>query len=193
MLLAYFFKIPSLSSLQTEIQNWGIVISAFALVVSSANLLMLHTTRLAGSAGSKERRLNSAALVTCLLLMVVLGIMRGRNTPEFLFVYNNMFLPLGVTFYAMNLFYMASASYRAFRARSVEGAFFLVAGVVVMLGNAPIMESLTNAFVGTSGWIMQVPNLAATRGIMIGSAIGTVTVGMRIILGIDRSYLGLEK
>lgn len=189
MLGAYLFKVPGLSSAATDLQNWGIVISAFALVVSSTNLLMLHVRKLS----SGKTPLNSAALIISLVAMVVLGLGKGVSSTEFKFVFDSLFVPLGVTFYAMNVFYLASASYRAFRAKSFESLLLLGAGVIVMLGNAPAAQFVTGWFSKASTWIMKVPNLATTRGILMGSAIGTILTGMRIILGLDRSYLGMDR
>jgi hypothetical protein len=41
-------------------------------------------------------------------------------------------------------------------------------------------------------WIMEVPNTAGTRAITIGIALGVVATSLRILLGVDRSYLGQD-
>jgi len=41
-------------------------------------------------------------------------------------------------------------------------------------------------------WIMDVPNTAGTRAITIGIALGVVATSLRILLGVDRSYLGQD-
>ena len=41
-----------------------------------------------------------------------------------------------------------------------------------------------------TGYIMDVFNTAGSRGIMIGIALGIASTSLKVILGVDRSYLG---
>ena len=44
-----------------------------------------------------------------------------------------------------------------------------------------------------ANWIMSVPNLAGQRAIVIGIALGVVSLSLRVILGVERSHLGSDK
>jgi hypothetical protein len=37
---------------------------------------------------------------------------------------------------------------------------------------------------------MQIPNTAARRGILLGASVGGIAMSLRIIFGVERSYLG---
>ena len=114
------------------------------------------------------------------------------------FLFRNAHVPMQSTMFSLLAFFVASASYRAFRARTLDAALLLVAGFVVMLGRAPIGDSLTwfmpECFRLSSwaNWIMAVPNTAGQRAIMMGAGLGIAATSLRVILGIERSYLGGE-
>ena len=68
-----------------------------------------------------------------------------------------------------------------------------------MLGRVPLGQLMTRSWPeaiqlpNVTEMIMAYPNMAAFRGILMGAALGVMAMGLRIILGIERSYLGGEK
>jgi len=60
---------------------------------------------------------------------------------------------------------------------------------VVMLGRVPIGSSIWHGFPSVTEWLMSYPNAAAKRGIMIGIDLGLISMSLRMILGIERSYM----
>jgi len=113
---------------------------------------------------------------------------------SFMEIYRYIFTPLSSTMFALLAFFVASASYRAFRARNKEATLLLVSGFLVMLGAVPIGEVLSIKGVFSvsevSDFIMNVPVMSVQSGIMIGVALGVISTSLRLILGIERSHLG---
>jgi multisubunit Na+/H+ antiporter MnhG subunit len=188
MLAEYFFSPVTLKTWGSEIQNWSVIIAAFALGLAAVGLIRVHARRVIEK---RPESYNSVLLLAAMVITAVSGI-AARQGPVFKFIFERMMTPLGAAFYAMVAYHLFSAAYRTFRARSGEAAALLVAGVIVMLGRAPIGEAIWSQFPVIADWIMKWPNLAGSRGVLVGAAVGTVGVGIRVILGIDRSYLGGE-
>jgi hypothetical protein len=59
-----------------------------------------------------------------------------------------------------------------------------------MLGRVPIGDYISEYIPAASDWLLNVPNLAAKRGILLGVSLGAIATSLRIIFGIERSYLG---
>jgi len=59
-----------------------------------------------------------------------------------------------------------------------------------MLGEVPLGQMISKWIPKTSTWILNVPNLASKRAIMIGEGLGMTATSLKILLGIERTYLG---
>jgi hypothetical protein len=188
-------------ALQGILTDWGQVIVAFAIWLGALNLMKVSAERV-------SRRGNgwpyATIVIGCFLATAIVGFFfsggpafQDSGTP-FDWIYRNVYNPLSATMFAMLAFFVASASYRAFRARNPEATLLLLAGFLVMLGRVPIGDFLTGflpegyRLSNLADWIMNVPNKAGQRAIMVGIALGIVSTSLRLILGIERSHLGGE-
>lgn len=197
VLLANFVGMAdnSLSLVQkwsAELTGWLIIVAAFAVGLASVNLLRIH-----GTAVLRQRKgwVNSLALIASMITFAVIGIMARLGGAQNIVdlnqnMYDNIIAPLGAAMFAILAFYIASAAYRAFRMRSGEATVMLIAAILVMLGRAPIGELMWDKFPVIAGWLLDVPNTAGQRAIMIGAAIGAFATSLRILLGLERGYLG---
>ena len=125
---------------------------------------------------------------------------RGEGTPYW-WLYEYAFKPLQATIFAMLAFYVASAAFRAFRAKNIEAILLLGTAFIILLGRTAAGVYLTS-FIPEDSWasglrienltvtIMKVFNTAGNRAIMIGIALGIASTSLKVLLGVDRSYLG---
>lgn len=193
VILDYFFKIGtgtlSLEYFSMEIQNWMLIVAAFAMGLAAINLVRLHAVQISQR---KTGWYNSVALIVTLVVMSVIGISMGTDSPLYRYWYDALLVPIDATIFSLLAFYITSAAYRAFRARNLDAAVLLITAFIVMLGRAPIGEQIWQNAPAVSNWIMDYPNMAGQRGIIIGSAIGAVSLGLRILVGLERTYLGQD-
>ena len=187
MVAHFLFENAWLQGFSKDVQDWTVVVSAFALGLGAVSLIRLHGRKISRR---EKGWFNSIVLIVGMVFMTVRGILNGVNDGYYLFLFDNMLTPLGAAVYASLAFYIASAAYRAFRARSVEATVLLIAGLIVLLGRAPIGDSISAALPQVASWIINVPNVAAQRGIIICSAIGVMSTSLRVMLGLERRYLG---
>jgi len=111
----------------------------------------------------------------------------GQGSP-FWWIYEYVFQPLTATMFALLAFYVASAAFRAFRAKNVEAILLLSTAFVILLGRTYLGSPLGADVVTV--YIMKVFNTAGSRAIMIGIALGIASTSLKVLLGVDRSYLG---
>jgi len=193
--------------MKDRLEKYMIIIASFAILLGVVNVVQSNIRKI-------ERRQKGwpygAFLLAGLLGMAFCGIMGaarigpfqgigytpdGGRTP-FQYGAEFMFSPLQATMFSLLAFFMASAAFRAFRARNVEATILLVAAGLVMLGRIPFGEMILGGhpfLARLTDWMMDWPNAAAQRGIMIGAALGAASLSLRVIVGIERSFLGVEK
>jgi len=107
-------------------------------------------------------------------------------------IYTYIFTPCQETMFSILAFFIASAAYRTFRAKSMEAGILLVAAVLVMFGVVPISGKIWSGFPEIAQWLLEYPNMAVKRAIFFGIALGVISMSLRIIFGIERSYMGGE-
>jgi hypothetical protein len=195
MMLVEFSPHPFSEGLRAEVIKWDLIIGPFALVIGVVTLVHTHWIRI-------KRRVEhwqySYLVFIGMIVMVAFGLPTGPKNEVFEWLFDNVQVPMEATMFSLLAFFIASASYRAFRARTLEATLLLAAALIVMIGNAPIGDYLWNELspVGENipstarQWILDNPNLSSRRGIILGVSLGVISQSIRIIFGIERSYLG---
>jgi hypothetical protein len=118
-------------------------------------------------------------------------IIGGQASYMFRSFFNYIMIPIQSTMFSLLAFFIASAAYRAFRARSILATVLLLAALVLM-GRLVPMGPITTFLNDLSSWILLTPNLAAKRAILIGVGLGMVATALKVVLGIERNYLGRD-
>lgn len=187
MILQYFIPHRPFSDIQQIFNTWFLIITVFAMTLGIGNLIKIHSERV-----QRQRSgwWYSVVLMAGFIVMFIAGIGWGiERGTLFYYLYWNMHIPMSSTMFALLAFFVASASYRAFRARTPEATLLLVSAILLMLGRVPLGNYIWDKLPLVGDWIMDYPNMAGQRAIMIGIALGTVSTSLRILLGIERTYL----
>jgi len=170
--------------------SWTMAIAAFAVIIAVVSLLKHHTEKIKRKHGDMAY---SFVTFISLIIMAVAGI-AGHYAPGtwwktfFDNLYKYVRTPLDATMFSLLAFYISSAAYRAFRARTWHATALLISGFIVMIGRVAFGPFMF--FADITNWIMLIPTTAVMRAIMIGVGLGITATSIKIILGIETSYLG---
>jgi len=187
-----------------KLAKWNSIIAAFAMLLGVGNLLRVNFLKIAKNHHDK---IYCIILVVSLLVTAMFGILGGvyqtkvdpanpqaldmfKNKCSYIFEY--MMKPMQSTMFSLLAFFVASAAFRAFRAKSMEATILLITAFIVMLGRIPIGTSIWSGFAPISEWILSTVNMAGSRAITLGAAIGATAACLKIILGLETRYLGGE-
>lgn len=187
VIIARYFAFAGMVEIQKTLDNWSMYSGAATFLLGIINLTLIHVRNI------QRRRDNwraSVLLLAAMFCYLVYGLFTGPTDEFFVSVYDATISPLGSAMYAMIAFYLLSACYRSFRVRSLEATILLAAGLIGILGNAPIGAAISGWIPQMRAWMTTVVNTSAMRAVTIGTSLGAYAAMVRILLGIERSYLG---
>jgi hypothetical protein len=192
--LQYYVPYQLSEDFLTGMAEWGRIIGGFAMILGVASLCHVHWGKVRRrAAGWGYSLVTFAAMLVTVAAGLWAGGPRGPLVEVgtgFFWIYTNVMVALQGTMFSILAFFVASAAYRAFRARTPEATLLLAAAVIVMLGRVPLGELIWPALGPFSEWILNVLNASARRAILIGISVGAIAMSVKIIFGIERGYLG---
>lgn len=212
MIIQFFIPHPVSRDFYQTILDWIIIVGAFTYILAVTSLIRVHKGKIKRK---KEGWGFSYVTIISLVITAIIGVIGGAFQPTrittllfqrfhwqlgqdtiMMLIYTYVQIPMGATMFSLLAFFIASAAFRAFKARNVTAVLLLLTAFVVMLGRVPvgglITRRLPEVFHLTNivEWILNYPNMAAQRGILIGVGLGMIATALKIILGIERGYLG---
>jgi hypothetical protein len=188
MFFQYFVPTDWSKFLFVSSQDWVIVIGILALPLGIWSLIKANVMKL----NVKGERFYASVLLAGFLVMLVFGLPHRTSLEQgsiFMTLFTTILIPIQATIFSLLAFFVASAAYRAFRARSVLATILLFTAFLVMFRWLPL-GFITGVDSGIVAWILSVPNMAAKRAITMGIGLGATATAIKIILGIERTYMG---
>jgi hypothetical protein len=190
VIISGFFTTQALTVVKNELDQWFLIVTAFMVLVGLVNLNLIHFRKISQK---REGWGYSVVLLAGAYFFIVFGLLRGSlGDAQYSWFYNGLIVPMSSTTFSLLMFYIASASYRAFRVRTAEATVLLTSAVIMMIGVVPIGRVIWSAFPDITSWILNYPNTAGIRGIQLGACIGGMATALRILVGIERGHLGGE-
>jgi hypothetical protein len=177
-----FIEFPLLRPIAIVVYEWGVLLSAFALLLGAINVAWVHVRYiLAGNPGWQQ----SLGLVVMLAVVLVTGLfsITGVRSPLVELIFDAIIAPGQATLFALLAFFMAAAAYRYLRIGRPGGIWLLAGVLLVFAVQMPIAHTLLPiSFANLIGWVVDVPAMSALRGALLGSSFALVIVAIRFLL-----------
>jgi hypothetical protein len=196
MVVQFFVPHPKVTGTYNTLLDIKQVVLGCAFMLGVLSLLQFHAARIRQKGRAAAY---SAVALGGLVGMVLAALVGGTEGGPYRWLFDHVQAPMQATMFSLLAFYVASAAYRAFRLRNLDASVLLVVGVLVMLGRVTVgalvsweVGGKTISLVTVSEWILHSVNVASKRGILIGVGLGMIATALRIIVGLERTYLGRE-
>jgi len=190
ILAGYFVPLAILQQIRFQLLDWAVILIAFAALVGIANLLIVHFKRIQST--SSKRDPLSLVVILAFTATLLVGLIFKPSSAAFQNIILKIQRPIEASLMAVLAVTLAFASLRLFqRQRGTVAIVFLVSTIFFLLLGSGILGFLTG--VPVLGDLLELFNrlpVAGARGILIGIALGSLTAGLRILLGADRPYSG---
>lgn len=186
-LVALLFNVGGLSSV---ILGWVSFLAAIALILGVMNLLLVHLNRV-----FKEQNLYSGVLVLSILgvfAAAVLDGLTGSDSVNLLFSWVQA--PLEAALASLLAVFLLLAGVQLLkRQRTGWAVLFGLTAVLMLLGQALLTSRLLPAGLRAPvnqvvEFVQNVVVTAGLRGLLIGVALGTFLLSLRLLMGVERPY-----
>jgi hypothetical protein len=185
----YFIVIEPLEKLNVSFMTIASVANAFALALA----LYAQTRR---SIDFVTKRTHGwpyeIILLAVCYFMIFVGVFISETSPGYVWFIEAFQMPMASVIFSIQTLYMASAAARSMRARSVRSMILIVIGVISLLGMAPVTGVLAPQFVGVTNFVRNTFSKTLTWAVGIGSTVGGIVFGVRILTGRESRAMGVE-
>jgi len=189
MILNGFVSTPFINQFANRYLMRSVTLSvAWAAGIGALSIIRLHVRNIATKRPNYQY---SCVLLGFFFFVLFCGLfLEGHSTNRFYsWLHASTQAQLGATVFSLSSFYLASSSYRAFRARSLEATLLLVAASFVIIGSVPMGAAIWTGFNDIQQWIMKNINDSTMRAFTMGATLGTLSQCVRNLVGIERGHL----
>lgn len=201
LFLSLEFLIPNdnvFTKAMPSVANFQLVTGCFTVLLGLGSLFLIQGKNILFKTSD---RINGIAFFAGFFIIMISGFLMDAKIKgaEVVFdiIFSGVYVAMQAAMFSLVAFYIVSASYRAFRIKSMETGLLLVSTAIIMLAIIPLGSAITG-FLPKEGifsalrlenagyWILTSPNMAVQRAIAFGVAVGALATSLRIWLSLER-------
>lgn len=191
VLLGYFLPIPGLTDLRSLLLSWAVILAAVAAWIGISNLLAVHLRKIRAHRPDAPY---SAVLLGAFALTLAAGIGEYFLNPAaapLQWAVSNIQVPVEASLLALLSVTLVYAAFRLLRQRrDMLAVLFLASAVAFLVVGSGMLDALNVPILHDLALALNRLPVAGMRGILLGVALGSLTTGLRILMGADRPYGG---
>jgi hypothetical protein len=188
--LSYYLIIPVLDNIASAVVDIASRILNYAFILSIATLFLTHIRRAIKQESVES--IYSGLLVISLIATALSGILFGSNSESYNWIITYIRNPPEQALMVTMLLFWVSSFYRIYRIKSFETGLMTFAFLVVIITVSPSIGTVFPQIVSLKDFINESVYTRIGTSIRIGAAIGSIILGIRVLLGRERGYLRLE-
>jgi hypothetical protein len=184
VLISLLLRLPVLEAPRQVIVQWAVVLAAFALVLGWINLMVVHFRRFQ----SRQNMIYSLVLIISAgitLALWIASMAAGESAEVMRSIFDRVIAPFQAALGALLALVLAVAGFRALRVRRSLGMILFVLTAVVVVLTQPL-GLLSDVLDLIRGNLIDPITTGSLRGVLLGVALGSIAVGLRVLTGADR-------
>jgi hypothetical protein len=189
VLLGLFLPIPLLQNVRVLLLGWAVTLTGLAALMGVISLIITHWRKLQNPKGKDYY---SVLVIMAFIITVGIGIVLGPQSATYQSIITAIQVPVEASLMAILAISLVYISLRLLQKRAGMMAWVFVlsalaylllsSGFLAPISDLPVLGELI-------GVLHRLP-VAGARGILLGVALGSLTAGLRILMGADRPYSG---
>ena len=180
VLLSYIFPAEVLVQLRIVLVNIAVIVAGMALLLGFFRLLSFHLRRVQ----QRKSGYSLVALIAAIVVFAVLVVDRFLSFGAAAFVFNAVIAPIQSSLGALLAIFLGVAAVRMAQRRRTWGTvWFLLSAIVVLLTQIPVSS---DSLLLPVRQFFDALAMGGLRGLLLGVALGTLAVALRVLLAIDR-------
>jgi uncharacterized integral membrane protein len=121
-----------------------------------------------------------------IIVWVIFGFTYGMYSDIYQVAFLSTKLTLHIAILGQVIFYYVSGAYRTFRIKTLRTGVLALSAIIIVILNAPWMQNPFPVAQDLSFWLLNNPQMAASRAMVITGGIGTIVLGIRVVLGLEK-------
>jgi hypothetical protein len=183
-----FLGSPELRTFSSGLEHTVGVLLNFSIVVGVIMQLLMHSRNIS----QRRPGMWGTSIVTLVVFLIFVAFALawgGTGSTEYQGLYKGTLIPAHWAAEGFLIFLFFSATWRGYRARSVESLFMVILCVISLISAGPATRAILGETLQLNAiysWLVGILATGVSRGILIATMIGSIAFMVRVLIGKQR-------